>query len=60
MPNNVSSGGEMVIGGVDPNHYTGQITYTYINTSVADFWQFKLNGLELKVEHKSYTLYFIM
>lgn len=36
-----TSGGELILGGVDSTKYTGSITY--VNVSTRGYWQFKMN-----------------
>lgn len=40
------SGGELVLGGTDPAHFAGPITY--VPVSRAAYWQFQMDKLELK------------
>ncbi|XP_001356070.2 lysosomal aspartic protease-like [Drosophila pseudoobscura] len=37
-------GGELILGGVDPSLYTGNLTY--VPVSVAGYWQFKVNSVK--------------
>jgi phytepsin len=39
-------GGELVLGGVDPDHFTGE--HTWVPVSRRGFWQFKMDGLEIE------------
>jgi len=36
-------GGELVLGGVDPSHYTGQFTYVPLSTEL--YWEFKADSI---------------
>ena len=38
-------GGELVLGGIDAEHYTGEITY--VNVTEESYWQFQMDGLVL-------------
>lgn len=40
-----SVGGELVIGGVDYNHFTGPVTY--VPVSQAGYWQFQMDGAQI-------------
>ncbi|XP_072504216.1 renin [Notamacropus eugenii] len=40
------SGGEIVLGGTDPNYYHG--TFHYVNTSRSGFWQIQIKGVAVK------------
>ena len=40
-----AAGSELVLGGIDPNHYTGEITYTPVTMKV--FWIIKVQNLQL-------------
>ncbi|KAK9892988.1 hypothetical protein WA026_023045 [Henosepilachna vigintioctopunctata] len=37
------NGGELILGGVDPAHYKGEITY--VPVSVQSYWQFQMDGV---------------
>lgn len=39
------AGGELTLGGVDPNHYTGQITYVPLSNET--YWQFKMSDVQI-------------
>ncbi|XP_005187125.2 lysosomal aspartic protease [Musca domestica] len=36
------NGGELILGGVDPNHYTGE--FTYVPVSQEGYWQFEITS----------------
>uniref|UniRef100_F7FJK8 renin n=1 Tax=Monodelphis domestica TaxID=13616 RepID=F7FJK8_MONDO len=40
------NGGELILGGSDPNYYQG--TFHYINTSRPHFWQIQMQGVAVK------------
>uniref|UniRef100_A0A1I8N7D2 Peptidase A1 domain-containing protein n=1 Tax=Musca domestica TaxID=7370 RepID=A0A1I8N7D2_MUSDO len=39
------NGGELVLGGIDPNHYTGEITYVPVTSK--GYWQFEIASGEV-------------
>lgn len=43
-------GGEIVFGGVDPNHYKGK--HTYVPITQKGYWQVDLSNLNYYVPHK--------
>ncbi len=38
-------GGELVLGGVDPDHFTGE--HTWVPVTRRGFWQFKMDGIDV-------------
>jgi len=42
---NSTVGGELLLGGTDPNHFVGNLTY--IPLSAETYWQFKMDGIKL-------------
>ena len=41
------SGGELTLGGTDPNHYTGNIVYTPVTKQ--GFWQFLMDSVQVAI-----------
>ena len=46
-------GGEVVFGGVDPNHYTGNITY--VPVTLPYYWQFKMTQVTVSTGSRKWT-----
>ena len=38
-----AEGGELILGGTDPDHFTGNITWTPVTLSA--YWEFKVDGM---------------
>ena len=47
---NAESGGEMILGGSDPNHYVGQLTYVPVDKK--GYWQFSVDRIEVGSDSK--------
>ena len=47
---NSTVGGELLLGGTDPNHFVGNLTY--IPLSAETYWQFKMDGYVNNCEGK--------
>jgi phytepsin len=43
-------GGELVLGGVDPNHYTGD--FVYVPLSQKTYWRFNVDSLGVGMKNK--------
>ena len=54
-PRNFTSsvGGELVLGGVDTNHYTGN--FTYVPVSYQAYWQFKMTQVTVSTCSSKWT-----
>ena len=48
-----SVGGELVLGGTDPNHYVGSLVY--VPVSAATYWQFKMDQVTVGTGSSNWT-----
>ena len=48
-----SNGGELVLGGTDPNHYVGSLVY--VPVSSATYWQFKMDQVTVGTVSSKWT-----
>ena len=57
FPRNFSdiNGGELFLGGINPNHYQGSITYAPI--TLKNYWQFKMANVKVSIGRAWWTMH---